>query len=285
MSEMQDTRGSNPADRPAGRDYPLTRSLTVAIPVLNEACNIERTVDAVLASAAKVPDLRVEILVIDDGSTDRTAEIVRNLSQQRGSIRLIQNTKNIGLGASIRRAIEAAQGDKFLMIPGDNDIPANTLELLLKNAYAAEVVMCYFHNDELRGRFRFLTSTLFMLIYTTCFDLYAQYLNGPAVYPVERLRDLKLHSTKFSIASEINVKLLRQGVTFVEVPSNRQGGPEGSTSLSFLNLIETFRVFFQVLLDVYVRHPTRYAYRPVRLSYELSLSPSVQVVRGEHLSA
>lgn len=285
MSELRETTGSNPADCQAGRDPPLPRSLTVAIPALNEERDIKETLAAVLASAAEVRDLRVEILVVDDGSTDRTAEIVRNLSQQQGSIRLIQNTINIGVGASIRRAIEAARGEKFLVVPGDNDIPADTLELLFKNAYAAEVVMCYFHNNESRGRFRFLVSTLFMLIYTTCFDLYVQYVNGPAVYPVERLRDLKLHSTRFSIIAEINVKLLRQGVTFVEVPSDRQGGREGSTSLNFRSLIETFRVFFQVLLDVYIRHPARYAYRPVRLPYKLSLFPAAQQARADHLGS
>jgi glycosyltransferase involved in cell wall biosynthesis len=236
----------------------------------------------VLASAAKVPDLRVEILVVDDGSTDRTAKIVRDLAQRYECIRLVQNPRNLGLGASIRRAIDAAGADKVFFIPGDNDIPAATLELLFRNAYAAEVVMCYFHNDESRGRLRFMISTFFKLIYTTSFDLYLQYINGPAIYPVEKLRQLELCSTRFSIVAEINVKLLRQGVTFVEVPSNRQVGLEGSTSFSLRSLIETIRVFFQVLLDVYVRHPAKYAHRPVRLPYELSLR---QATTDSHGSA
>ena len=166
------------------------RSLTVAIPALNEERNIENTVQAVLGAAAKVQNLRLEILVVDDGSKDRTAEIVRGLSKQHENIRLIQNPGNLGLGASIRRAIDVAGTEKFLFIPGDNDIPVSTLELLFSNAYAAEVVMIYFHNDECRGRSRFLISTVFMLIYTTCFDLYVQYINGPAVYPLEKLRQL-----------------------------------------------------------------------------------------------
>lgn len=262
--------------RPVGESLRSIRSLTVAIAALNEERNIEKTIRAVLASAAKTPDLRVEILVIDDGSTDKTAEIVSNLNRHNKTVRLIQNPRNLGLGASIRRAIEQADSEKISFIPGDNDIPAATLELLFRSAYAGDVVMCYFHNLELRGRIRFLVSTFFNVLYTTCFDLYIQYLNGPAVYPVKKLRDLTLHSTRFSIVAEINVKLLRQGVTFVEVPSNRQAGLEGSTSFSFRNLLETIRVFFEVLLDVYIRHPARYAHRPVRLSYELAISTAAQ---------
>lgn len=271
MSELRDTVRSNQKNQTLEREKLRPRSLTVAIPALNEERNIESTLCSVLVAATKVPDLRVEILVVDDGSTDRTAEIARNFTQRYECIRLVQNPRNLGLGASIRRAIEAAGADKVFFIPGDNDIPAATLELLFRNAYSAEVVMCYFHNDESRGRLRFVISTFFKLIYTTCFDLYLQYINGPAIYPVEKLRQLELCSTRFSIVAEINVKLLRQGATFVEVPSNRQVGLEGSTSFSLRSLIETIRVFFQVLLDVYVRHPAKYAHRPVRLPYELSL--------------
>ena len=71
--------------------------------------------------------------------------------------------------------------------------------------------------------------------------------------------------------AEINVKLLRQGVSFVEMPSNRQVGLTGSTSFTLRSLVETTRVFFQIFLDVYFRNPSKYAHRPVRLPYELSM--------------
>lgn len=246
-------------------------SLTVAIPAFNEEKNIENTVRAALAAGATVPGMRLEIIVVDDGSSDSTAEIVDNLARQHDNVRLIRNPRNIGLGASIRRAIEAAGMDKFLFIPGDNDIPASTLELLFANAHVADVVMTYFHNDESRGRGRYLLSTLFRMIYTTSFDLYVLYVNGPAVYPTGKLKQLNLRSTRFSIVAEINVKLLRQGLTYVELPSNRQIGMEGSTSASWRSLLETARVYAQLFADVHFREPERYAKRPVRLPYFISL--------------
>ena len=273
MNESPAIAGNNlTAETGAPRQAPAS-SLTVAIPALNEEKNIEGAVRSVFAAAAKVPGLRVEIIVIDDGSRDRTAEIVRGLAQQHDNVRMIQNPVNIGLGASIRRAIDAAGMEKFLFIPGDNDIPASTLELLFSNAYAADVVMTYFHNDEFRGRQRYLLSALFWLIYTTSFDLYVLYVNGPAVYPTGMLRQLDLHSTRFSIVAEINVKLLRQGVSYVEIASNRQVGMEGSTSASWRSLLETARVYIQVFADVHFRERERYAKRPVRRPYTLSLHP------------
>ena len=271
MSEPQPVAESRSFTASEKSPYPPGKSLTVAIPALNEEKNIESAVRAALAAGLKVPGLRLEIIVIDDGSRDRTAEIVRGISRQHDNVRMIQNPENIGLGASIRRAIEVAGMERFLFIPGDNDIPTSTLELLFSNAYAADVVMTYFLNDESRGRKRYLLSNLFRVIYTTAFDIYVLYVNGPAVYPTEKLRHLQLHSTRFSIVAEINIKLLRQGVSYVEIASNRQVGMEGSTSATLRSLMETMRVFVRLVVDVYFREPARYAKRPVRLPYTLTL--------------
>ena len=249
-----------------------SRSLTVAIPALNEEENIGMAVHSALSAAATVPDLEVEIIVIDDGSTDRTAEVAEELSRKYPNVRVLRNPTNLGLGASIRRAINEARSERFLFIPGDNDIPVVTLDLLFSNAYLADLVMVFLLNDETRGRTRYLISTMFRLIYTSFFDLYLIYVNGPAVYPVSKLRELKLHSTRFSIVAEINVKLLRQGLTYVELPSNRQVGLKGSTSASFKSQVETARVFLQLLADVYFRERSKYNKRPIRINHDIPLN-------------
>jgi len=180
-------------------------------------------------------------------------------------VRLLRNPRNLGLGASIRRAIQEATGERFLIVPGDNDMPVATLELLFRNADAADVVMTYFTNDDIRGPARNFISNLFRNIYATFFDVRVKYLNGPAVYPVAKLRELELRSTRFSIVAEINIKLLRQGLSFTEVPGMRQVGDVGSTSFSLRSLGETARVFLSLLADVYVRERQRYRKRPVRV--------------------
>ena len=241
-------------------------SLTVAIPALNEEENVPLTIASVLSAAAKASDLRLEVIVIDDGSTDRTAAVVDDLLGRRhANVRLLRNPRNLGLGASIRRAIQEASSERFIIVPGDNDMPVATLELLFRNADAADVVMTYFTNDELRGPARNFVSNLFRDIYATFFDVRVKYLNGPAVYPTAKLLELELHSTRFSIVAEINIKLLRQGLSYTEVPGTRQMGDVGSTSFSLRSLAETARVFLCLLADVYVKERRRYAKRPVRV--------------------
>jgi hypothetical protein len=152
-------------------------------------------------------------------------------------------------------------------------MPRGTLELLFRSAYLADVVMCYFLNDEIRGRVRFVVSNVFMLIYTTLFDLYVQYINGPAVYPTARLRELDLRSTRFSIVAEINVKLLRQGCSFAEVPSHRQTGMHGSTSFSLKSLAETTKILLHVIAEVHFRNRERFGKRPMRVPLAVVVTP------------
>jgi glycosyltransferase involved in cell wall biosynthesis len=233
--------------------------LTVAIPALNEERNLAQTLQAVLGAAAKA-GAELEILVVDDGSTDRTAEVAR----KHAGVRVLSNPRNLGLGASIRRAIAEAKGDRFMIVPGDNDLPEATLERLFRHAGAADVVMTYFLNEEIRGRMRYLVSEAFRLLYTTLFDLYVEYINGPAVYPVAKLRELPLRSRHFSIIAEMNVRLLRQGCSFAEIPAERQNGIQRS-SVTLRNLADTTRVMLCLLVDVYLRERGRYARRPVRV--------------------
>jgi len=254
--------------------------VTIMIPALNEEQRIGATLDTVLSTATCLPGLLFDILVIDDGSQDNTAQIVTEYTERFPFVRLIRHPVNRGLGQAFQTALAQARGEKFLIVPGDNDMPSNTLRALLANSDAADMIMCFFLNREQRGRMRNGLSTLFALVYSTAFDLYVQYINGPCLYPVAQLRELSLISTRFSIVAEINVKLLRQGLSFCEVPSYRQTGMAGSTSFSLRNLAETFSVFCQLLYEVHCKNSDLYSRRPVRVTPEFNPSSSSHTVRS-----
>src|SRR5437763_663972 len=95
------------------------QSLSVVIPAYCEAGNILETLENV-TRALEPLSLEREILVIDDGSTDGTADLVASHLPRFPAVRLLVNERNMGFGSSYRRGVEAAALDHIVMVHGDN---------------------------------------------------------------------------------------------------------------------------------------------------------------------
>jgi glycosyltransferase involved in cell wall biosynthesis len=247
-------------------DNYLKKDLTIAVPCYNEERNISKSIENIKSVLQNFPNINYEIIIINDGSTDSTDEIARSLINEQ-NIRLINNEKNSGLGYSIKKAIENAIGKYFIILPGDNDLPMGSIEKLLSNFGKSDIIMMYFQNNEIRGRTRYLLSSIFKCIYVTTFNIYVMYLNGPALYRSEKLKKLKLRSNRFSIVAEINIKLLRMGSTYLEVPCSRLNNMDSSKSFSIKNIMEATKIYLATLWDVYGKNRNKYKNKPLRIDY------------------
>lgn len=240
-------------------------SIAFMIPALNEERRIGATLETVLGVVAAQPGLQAQLLVVDDGSTDATGAIVAQFARQHPEVTLLSHDRNRGLGQALRTALGHTRAENLLIVPGDNDMPASSLATLLAHAGEADLIMCFFPDRADRGKARRVLSAAFGLIYAIFFRIDVQYINGPCIYPVARLRQLKLFSNRFSIVAEMNVKLLRQGVTFFEIGAFRQTRLEGSTSFSWRNLRETMAVFLRLCWEIHWKERDHYRSRPRRI--------------------
>ena len=243
-------------------------SISIAICALNEGENLFNTFLSVQSAARSIENIDIEIIIVDDGSTDSTGEVAKRIVGNYPNTHYLKNEVNRGLGYSIARAVKKSSREKFLFVPGDNDLSVNTLFLLMSNANSADVVMTYFLNNELRGRSRYILSSMFKLIYSLTFDLYLIYLNGPAVYPTSKLKEMHIFSSRFSIVAEINIKLLRQGCSFMELAGNRQVGMDGSSSASLKSLLEVLKVYLLLVKEIYITNRYLYQKKPRRVSID-----------------
>lgn len=101
--------------------------LSVIIPAYNEAERIKNTLKS-LSDYFKKQPYDYEILVVNDGSKDETAEVVKSLGGEIPFLRLIDNKKNRGKGAAVRQGMLEAKGDFRLFIDADNAISIEQIE-------------------------------------------------------------------------------------------------------------------------------------------------------------
>ena len=83
------------------------RSLSIFLPAYNESENISKSVNALIKSIPE--NIIYELIVVDDGSTDSTPQIVRNLIRNNDKIRLIRHRKNMGYGSAIATGLRASK--------------------------------------------------------------------------------------------------------------------------------------------------------------------------------
>jgi dolichyl-phosphate beta-glucosyltransferase len=119
-------------EKVALRRCPLSpfRSISIVIPAYNEAERLGPTLDCVV-SFAETSGWNAEIIVVDDGSTDGTADLVRSYARKRGTIRLVQNPGNHGKGYSVRNGVLNAGGEFILFTDADMSSPIEEAPKLL----------------------------------------------------------------------------------------------------------------------------------------------------------
>ena len=189
------------------------------MPVFNERLRLERAVDAVLA--ANVSD-DLELLIIDDGSTDGTREILREGSWP-AEVRVIYHDRNRGKGAAIRTALAEARGLYTTIMDADLEYEPSDIPALLGplRAGAAQAVFGTrgFQSHSAYSFWyvvgnRSVTFAANLLFNSWVSDM----MTGQKAMSTELFRSLDLRAGGFAIEAEITARLLRRGVRIYEVP-------------------------------------------------------------------
>ncbi|PYX88613.1 MAG: glycosyl transferase [Acidobacteria bacterium] len=107
------------------------RSLSFVIPAFNEESRLGPTLAAIV-DYIKQESLTAEILVVDDGSRDRTAELVENFARDHSMVRLVRNGKNRGKGYSVCHGVMEAAGNIIIVTDADLAVPIEQCRKLVR---------------------------------------------------------------------------------------------------------------------------------------------------------
>ena len=212
---------------PPPEQRPEFKTLSIIIPVYNEAATIERVIASVMAVNI---GLARELVIVDDFSRDGTREILGKLTPPPGAtLKVLLHEKNKGKGAAIRTGLEQVTGDILLVQDADLEYdPADYPRLLepILTGRADAVFGNRFHGGAHRVLYfwhynanKFLTFLSNLLTNLNLSDMEVGY----KVFRTEIMRKIKLTSDRFGFEPEVTIKAAKTKCRIYEVPISYHG--------------------------------------------------------------
>jgi glycosyltransferase involved in cell wall biosynthesis len=199
--------------------------LSVVMPVYNERATLRAVIDRVLAV-----DPAVELLCVDDGSSDGSREILAELEQQHAQVKVLLQARNMGKGAALRRAIGEATGDYVIIQDADLEYDPCDYHLLLGPLQSGQAdvvygsrfvgsgphrVLYFWHSvgNRLLTLISNMITNLNLTDMETCYKAFRR----------EVIQSIRLEEDRFGFEPEVTVKIAKRRLRVYEVGISYSG--------------------------------------------------------------
>lgn len=196
--------------------------LSIIIPVYNEKANIAAVIDAV-----KTVDLPKEIIVVDDGSTDGTSEILESYKDDE-TIRIHSSVLNFGKGTAIRVGLKYVTGDIVVIQDADLEYDPQQIPELIKPIVdgKADVVYGSRFKGSIKGM-KFANWLANRILVIAANVLYRAGISDEATcykaFRADVIKSLQLKCTRFEFCPEVTAKVRKRGIPIHEIPIHYTG--------------------------------------------------------------
>lgn len=190
-------------------------SMTVFFPCYNEEANVERTTRAALAACERLFD-DFEVLIVNDGSKDRTGAIAECLAAEQPRVRVVHNQPNRGYGGALARGFCEARKDFIFYTDGDGQFDFEEIERVLPLLGTHDIVSCY-RLDRKDPVFRKLNAACWGTLVRALFHIPLRDIDCAfKIYPRRFIEEIELRSTGALIDTEMLAKAVRLGYSIAQ---------------------------------------------------------------------
>lgn len=223
--------------------------ISIIIPVYNE----EKHIEEVILQVQKAPiNIEREIIIIDDGSTDKTAKILTDIKRKnlKRNIKIISLNKNQGKGYAIRCGLSVASGDIILIQDADLEYFTTDYPKLLEPIIKGQAQIVY--GSRFKGQIKNMRAINFLankILVLTANLLYRTNISDEATaykaFKSKVIKGIPLKCKRFEFCPEVTAKIAKRGYKIVEVPIKYQA--RNAIGGKKIRLIDAFEAFWTLV--------------------------------------
>ncbi|MFC1452613.1 glycosyltransferase family 2 protein [Verrucomicrobiota bacterium] len=229
-------------------------SVSIVVPALNEETHLAQAVEVMIGAAeSRFEDY--EILVFDDGSTDRTGEIADKLAARHEKVQAFHNRRPTCLGGVIREGYRHARMEYAIWVDGKGATPRESLDRIFERRGEADLVIPYATNARERNVLRRFVSRSFRTVLNVLFRLDLKHYTHSVLVKTSVAKRFCIGTNSYAYQAEALIRMLRAGHTYVQVGVRDVFDNEGRSTKAFQprNVIGVCGFVLRMLWEVYVK--------------------------------
>jgi glycosyltransferase involved in cell wall biosynthesis len=233
-------------------------SISLVILCLNEESGLKPTYDSYKKQFIEL-NIDYEIIIVNDGSTDKSAQIAEDIEQNDKNTTVLTNDQTMGMGYGYKRGLTKASKEYYMFAGGYSALSEQDIKRLIDRIQENDLVLAYVKQQRMRQPLRRVLSKCFTFLMNSITGLELRYYNAMVIARTSPLKQLHIRSNSYMYCAEFVTKLIKiQKCRYCEVPVTVSFNKKAKKKFKIVsNFLQTFKFFIFLFYDIYLARPNK----------------------------